>query len=316
MKDKIKSFEEFENRFKNQRLPKVEHNEYLAVNTIEHKKTPIFLRASFITIFLTLFISVSIAAAMHFTGWKFFNSDGKQVFEMNTMTEEEAKPHHTFDEIYAEHRDVMDEIRENLQKGEFKYFLSVEGYEKIGVSALTMIYKGEEIKTVTQIPNDMREFLNLKDELQNKYILEEGMLYYELPWTDSIKLAKDMYKEAKEKNLEYIEKAGKRTSDITDISNMYLHYTTKSNEEYSSLQIIITPVKKSIHTTEDLAGYIQLTEDGVDFLYSKDMHHIYFVKEDNSKKFLINISTSWSLENFDENEEKEKLIEIAKTFLN
>lgn len=312
MKDKIKSFEEFEKRFKNQTLPDVQHNEYLAKNVIERKKVPIFLRVSFIAIFLTIFISVSIVAAMHFTEWKFFNSDGKQVFEMKTMTEEEAEPHESYDEIHAKYETIKNEIRENLQKGEFKYFLSVEGYEKIGVSALTRIFKGEEIETVIQIPNDMREFLHLKDGLQNKYALEEGTIYYEGPDDEVLELAEKMYKEAKEKNLDYIEKEGKLTSDISEVN---LRYESKSNEEYSSLQITIEPVKESMHTTENLAGYTQMTEDGIDFLYSKELHHIYFVKEDNSRKFLIGISTSWSDKDFDENIEKEGLLEIAKTIL-
>ena len=68
---------------------------------LEHKKVPIFLRASFISIFLTLFITVSIATAMQFTGWKFFDSEGKQVFEMTTMSEEEAEPHWQYDWINA-----------------------------------------------------------------------------------------------------------------------------------------------------------------------------------------------------------------------
>ncbi|MEH7391335.1 hypothetical protein, partial [Bacillus sp. JJ1474] len=193
MKDKIKSFEEFEQRFKNQKLPEVQHNEYLSTNAIERKKVPIFLRASFISIFLTVSISVSIAAAMHFTEWKFYNSEGKQVFEMKTMTEEEAEPHHKYDEIYRKYRTVMDEIKKDIPKGQFKYFLAVEGYEEIGGSGLTMLYNEEEIRSVTQIPDDIRGFLHLKNELQdNNLALISGTLYYDTPRSD-VNLADEMY---------------------------------------------------------------------------------------------------------------------------
>ncbi|MEH7124398.1 hypothetical protein V7127_14325 [Bacillus sp. JJ1773] len=314
MKDKIKSFEEFEQRFKNQKLPEVQHNEYLSTNAIERKKVPIFLRASFISIFLTVSISVSIAAAMHFTEWKFLNSEGKQVFEMKTMTEEEAEPHHKYDEIYRKYRTVMDEIKKDIPKGQFKYFLTVEGYEEIGGSGLTMLYNGEEVKSVTQIPYDIREFLHLKDELQNELVLKSGLIYYEIPNT-KVDLAEEMYKEAKENNLSYIIKDGNLTSDI---SNLFLHYESKimSVEEGRHYQIIISPVREEMHTTENLAGFINVKRDGIDFLYSREHHKIYFIKEDTSRKFLISISTSWREENFVEKEEQEGLIEIAKAFFN
>lgn len=317
MKEKIKSFEEFEQRLKTQKIPEMQSNEYLTAHIGKQKKGPIFLRASFITAFLTIFVSVSIAAAaIHFTGWKFVNSDGKQIFEMKEMTDEEAEPHHTYDEVMAKYRSVKDEIRRDTPDGKFTYFLPVDAYEKIGVSALTMIYNGKEVESVTEIPNDIREFLHLKDELQNKLVFQSGTWYYEIPTErDSIKLAEEMYKEAKEKNLEYMTRQGDLTSDL---SHLTLHYESKSNkiEDWESNQIIIQPVKEKLSTTENLSKFTQINKDGFDFLYDKEHHQIYFVKEDESKKYLIHILTSWSEENFVESEEIERLIELAKTFLN
>lgn len=313
MKGKIKSFEDFEKRFKNQQIPEVQNHEYLANNVIEHKKAPIFLRASFIAIFLTVSITISIASAMHFTGWKLFNSEGKQVFEIKTMKEEEADPHHKYDEIYSKYRNVMDEIKKEIPKGKFKYFLTVEGYEEIGETGLTMLYNGEEFKSVTKIPDDIREFLHLKDDLlKNNLVLTSGTVYYEIPSSD-VNLASEMYKEAKRNNLEFIVRDGVLTTDISDID---LRYENKSFENQQSVQMTIRPDKEVMLTTGNLSGYTQFTEDGIDFLYSKESHHIYFIKEDNSQKFLISISTSWREEDFVEKVEVEELIEIAKTIFN
>lgn len=312
MKDKIKSFEEFEQRFKNQQLPDIQHHEYFAANAIESKKSPIFLRASILSLLLTIFISVSIAAAMHLKEWKFFNSEGKQVFEMKTMTEEEAEPHHKYDEIYRKYSTVMEKIRKEIPKGKFKYFLTVEGYEEIEGSGLTMLYNGEEINSVTQIPEDIRGYLNLKDELQGELVLKSGKIYYEIP-SSNADLAEEMYREAKENNLEYIVKDGILTADI---SQFELHYESKiiSIEEGQSISFYIQPIKERMLTTVDLEGSKKITEDGIDFLYNPNHHGINFIKEYGSKKFLITIYTSWRENNFDEKKEQEGLIEIAKTF--
>ncbi|MFO1443594.1 hypothetical protein KDN24_10295 [Bacillus sp. Bva_UNVM-123] len=317
MNNKIKSFEEFEQRFKKQAIPEMHSNEYLTAKIVKEKKRPIFLRASFITAFLTIFASVSIAtAAIHFTGWKFFSSDGKQIFEMNEMTDEEAEPHHKYDEVMAKYRSVKDKISQDIPLGKFNYFLPVDAYEKIGVSALTALYSGKELKSVTEIPIDIKEFLHLKDELQNKLELQSGTMYYEVPTErDHLKLAEEMYKEAKEKNLEYITREGTLTADL---SNLTLHYESESTkiEDRQSIHIIIQPIKEKLSTTDDLSIHTQITKDGIDFLYNKERHQIYFVKEDEFGKFLISISTSWWPDKFVESEEIEGLIEIAKTFLN
>lgn len=72
---------------------------------------------------------------------------------------------HTYDEIYSQYADIKDDIRGNIPKGEFRYFLAVEGYEKIGISALTRLFNGEKVQSVTQIANDIKGLFNVKDNL-------------------------------------------------------------------------------------------------------------------------------------------------------
>lgn len=309
MKDKIQSYEEFERRLKSQTIPVIKD---VATNAITRKKTPIFLRASFITIVLTACISVSIAAAVNYTGWKFFDSEGNQVFEVRTMTEEEVEPNRTYSEIYSKYEEVMEEIQKDIPKGQFKYFLVKEAYEEIGGYALTMLINGEKIENVEQLPADIREFLHLKNEIPSDLVLKAGTMYYDVPKSNA-NLSEDMYKEAKEKNLEYIIKDGKLTTEVSDIN---LHYESKGMnvEEGRKIQMMIRPGSEQMLTTGNLAGYTQLTEDGTNFLYGD--HMIYFIKEGDSQKFLISISTSWREDDFDEEEEKAALLAIAKTILN
>lgn len=314
MNNKIKSFEEFEQRLKKQTVPELQSNEFLTANIEKQKKGPVFLRASFITAFLTIFVSVSIAAAMNITGWKLFNSEGKQVFEINKF--EEDDPHLKYSQLMAKYDGVKEKIKKDIPKGEFKYFLAVEVYEKVGLNALSMILNAEEIESVKQIPTDLRKSLHLNDELPNQLFFQTGLMYYEIP-NRELNLAEEMYREAKEKGLEYITKDGKLTTNITD---MDLRYEKKSEkiEDSRSVQILIKPYEESsmVIMTEDMNNYTEMTKDGMDFLYNKEFHQIYFVKEDKSGKFLISISTSWWPDKFVESEEIEGLIEIAKTFLN
>lgn len=206
----------------------------------------------------------------------------------------------------------MEEIQKDIPNGQFKYFFVKEAYEELGGYALTMLLNGEEIENVEQLPADIRELLHLKNEIQSDLVLKAGTMYYDVP-KSNVNLSEEMYKEAKEKNLEYIIKDGILT---TDISSIILNYESKvmNVEEGRKIQMMISPAKGEMLTTENLAGYTQLTEDGTNFLYGD--HRIYFIKENGSKKFLISISTSWREDDFDEDEEKEALIAIAKTILN
>lgn len=313
MKKKIKSFEEFENRFNNQTLPEIHYKEHLASKVIKQKKVPIFLRASFISIFLTLFITVSIATAMQFTGWKFFDSEGKQVFEMTTMSKEEAEPHWQYDWINKKYRVAIKNSKSTILEGEFKYFLTVEGYEKIGTTALAMLMNTNKINSVAQIPNNFKKSLFLKDNLQNKYELTEGAIsYYPQHDVDGIPaLAEEMYAEARKSNAKYIEKDGVLSSKISTVN---LWYGSKDKNNDQGVEIRISSVNEEMLTSESLEGYTLISEDGIDFLYSEKSQNIYFIKEDNSNKLLVSIT--FTFYTVGSPIEKEELLTIAKDILN
>ncbi len=72
----------------------------------------------------------------------------------------------------------MKNSKRTILEGENKYFLTVEGYEKIGTTALAMLMNANKIDSVAEIPNDFKKSLFLKDNLQNKYELTEGAISY------------------------------------------------------------------------------------------------------------------------------------------
>jgi len=313
MKKKIKSFEEFENRLRNQTLPEVHYKEHLANKVIEHKKVPIFLRTSFISIFLTLFITVSIATAMQFTGWKFFDSEGKQVFEMTTMSKEEAEPHWQYDLINAKYRVAMENSKSTIPEGKFKYFLTVEGYEKIGTTALAMLMNATKIDSVAQIPNDFKKSFFLKDNIQKKYELTLGAItYYPQHDIDGVPaLAEEMYDEARKSDAKYIEKDGILSSKISTVE---LWYGNKNKHDDQGVRIRISSVNEEMLTSESLEGYTLITEDGIDFLYSEEFQNVYFIKEDNANKLLVSITFTFF--SAGTSIEKEELLALAKSLLN
>ncbi len=173
---------------------------------------------------MTIFVSVSIAAAINLTGWRLFNSEGKQVFEITEF--EDGDPNLTYSNITRKYEITMNEIQKDIPKGELKYFIAADIYEEVGGIALTMILNAEEIESVVEIPVELRESLHLRDELPNQLLIKSGSMYYKLPNRD-LNLAEEMYKEAKEKGLAYITRDGKLT---THISSIDLHYESKSKK--------------------------------------------------------------------------------------
>lgn len=316
MKNKIKSFEDFEKRFKDQTIPVVQNNIELATKITNRNKTPIYLRASFITLFLTIFITASIAAAMQYTGWKFVNSEGEEVFEMKTMTEDEEAPHRKFDEVYAKYRSIKEEIMKSIPEGEFVYFLAADAYEAIGISALTSMFSSGKIESTLQVPDDFKGPLLLTDDLKKGYEFEEGSIYYEHPDLDLdalIALTDEMYREAKENDGLYSVRKGKLTDEIDTVK---LTYRKDDKIDYEVIDINLSSVNQRMFTTEDLSGYTLMTEGEIDFLYSKEARKVYFITEGNSGKLLVTVYAGRVRDNPEEKEKViEELLDIAKSLV-
>ncbi|MFF2755768.1 hypothetical protein ACFVR1_18910 [Psychrobacillus sp. NPDC058041] len=330
MDNKIKTYEEFEARLKSQSIPEVEHSNSLKNKIMERKKIsrPIYLRASFIAIFLSIFFTASIATAMQYTGWRLFNSEGKQVFEMKTMTQEEAAPHRKYDEVMKKYRWITNNLQETMPKGKIKYFLAVDGYEELGLTALAMIFKGEEIASVSQIPLEFKGSLLLNDDIQipeevkgslffdneslNKYVLTEGKIYYKTPNLgvgEFEALSEEMYKEAKENNVEYTIREGWLTDDISEVSLMY----NESKGSFGGIEIKLQSAQEGLSTTENVASYTKITELGIEYLYDPFFQQLFFVVENNSKKLLVSVRFTAKMEG--KIVDSRDLITIAKNIL-
>ncbi|QFF99876.1 hypothetical protein PB01_14165 [Psychrobacillus glaciei] len=305
MDNKIKTYEEFEIRLKSQAVPQIEHRDSLKNKLIERKKTykPLCLRASFIAILLSIFLTASIATAMQYTGWKLFNSEGEEIFVVKTMEDDEKKRV----EYQSKNINIQDKLNKAVPDGKFQYFLSVDEYEELGATILTWRSNGEKILTREKIPDFYKGSLVFPESLINNYTFTEGTVYYEIADHDPEVVAEEMYKEAKENNLKYITKEGEFSNNVDYVTLMY-----KENEnDFGGIQIILQP-SAGMMTTKILEGYTMITEEGVDFIVNKKEQTILFVKEADSKTMLVQIIANLTDENFDE---KKELLPIAKSII-
>jgi len=93
MKNNIKSFQEFENRLKNEAVNTPDYEQIIIDKNRKRRKIqrPIYTRISVVIAFFTIFITASIATAMELTGWRLFNDEGKQLLTVDNMAEQEAE---------------------------------------------------------------------------------------------------------------------------------------------------------------------------------------------------------------------------------
>ena len=150
MSEKIKSFEEFETRLNKEAIP---YNPTLpqAILTQQKQRKPFYLRFSVIAILLSLFVAGGATTAMQYTGLKLFNSEGKQVYEINSFDDESVEETKKLDDYNAQYNSVLENKRKQIPDGKFVYFLSVEGYEQFGVNVLTIIQGDKKIKNILDL---------------------------------------------------------------------------------------------------------------------------------------------------------------------
>ncbi len=305
MNNRIKNFDEFQERLKSQKLSNTLYNKSLQRITMKQNRLvkPFYFRASFIAIFLSVFFTVSVAA-MKFTGFELFNSNGEKIYEVLPLgTDEENKK---FTEAMFKYNDIIEKIKNEIPAGEFVYFLPVDAYRELGFSTLLTLDNGTTIKSLSEVPIELNS-VNLKSSLINKYHYSKGTIYYESPEAEE-STAEEMYKEAIKNNLEYIVQKGTLPSNISFVELNY-----KINEsDYSGVTIRLNPTSGTRYTSEDLAEYIKINEHGTDFLYSREQQRILFVVKENGQKTFVDVSIDLVDERFNvENE----LLPIALSLL-
>lgn len=296
MDDKIKSYEDFENRLKDQSIPIPECSKTLQSIILERKAVykPIYLRTSFIAIFLSVFITASVATAMQFTGFSLFNSNGEKVYEVLSMGTSEE-----FNDKLMKYERIIQNIKETIPEGKFVYFLPVDAYEELGFTTLLTLYNGTKIENLSAVPSEILESINLYDSILTKYNFSEGTIYYESPHAEIEFIAEEMYKEAKKNGLEYITQEGTLSSSLNFVELKY-----KINEsDFDNITIRVSPTEGTMYTSENLEEYTKLTEQGNDFLYNKEIQKVLFIVEDNTQKMLVEVYIHLLDENFDEKKE-------------
>lgn len=306
MPNKMKSYNDFEVRLKSEQIDSPLNLEKKILVQQKHLK-PLYLRTSFIAILLSLFVTASAATAMQFTGWKLFNGEEEQVYEIVPMEEDQ----HTDDYNYysSKYRGMLDNKRKHIPEGKFVTFLPVDGYEDLGMTMMSWFSRGKEIKSVAELSGSLYDSLNLVDEgLLGKFNLVSGEVYYEYPEFDAEVVAKELYEEAIAQDKKFIY----REEDLTDkIESIQLTYKAGLEKGY---MVHMRPTGKKMWTTEDLSSYTKITYRGIDFLYNSTYKMLYAVKIDSSSNILLHIS-AYTKENEEFNPEEE-MIPLAYEILN
>lgn len=317
MNKKITSFEEFERVLKDEHIP-IQTNQKLQVLrhiNISSKRKPKFFSSVTIFISLCLVFTVTVAAAVEFTGLTFFNKDKASVLEIKTMTEEEMPPHLEADKIDKKNRALFRRLKKTIPPGKLLKFLDVEIYEESGSEFPNMftLYNKGQIDSVEQISSDFSGSLNLQNSLIDRYELKNGSIYYKIPQTDVeelIKMAEEMVQQAKQDNKHYAVLEGDLLSEIDMID---LQYGVPGS--FDSMDIGIRSIGNQITTSQDISSYKKIIEDGYEYYFSETNRELLFVQEGQKENYLISIRDTFipvEGDNFD----LKILIEIAKSLMN
>lgn len=307
MDNKIKNYHDFEFRLKTNKIPHVHYNESFQKIIVNRKKVikPIYLRTSFIVVFLSVFFTASVAA-MQFAGFELFNANKEKVYEVLPMGMNEADKKLTENMLKYDH--IIEKIREEIPEGKFVYFLPVGAYEEFGLTALSALFNGTPINNMSDVPSEM-EFLSLHNTLLNKYNFTEGSIYYESPEADTESIAEKIYNEAKKNDLNYIVQEGTLSSKVNFVELKY-----KTNESsFGGVTILLNPTDETMYTSENLEEYVKLSDQETEFLYSKKKQKVLFLVEGKGQKILVTVSIDVLDENFDV---KKELLPIALSLLN
>lgn len=292
MKEKITSFEHFEQRLKQESLridemPK-EFGQQKKRNVFQNK---LKLAPSFIVFIVALFITGTVVVAVEMSGLRFFNNNDKQVLVMTEMSEEEAAPHYEFDEINQKYLLITNRARRTLSQDEVAYLLDVEAYEKRGHLSMLTITRNDEINKYIELPINYFDTLSIVNPIQDRYYFSKARIFYEYPFeSDEIRKeqAEEMYHEALQTNSPYTIR--KRKISPSGIYSIYLEYELWGKEYFGiTVQTMEEKISK-ISTTQDLSSYVKVYNNEKEYFYSELNGEILFVYEGTNKNFLVTIN--------------------------
>ncbi|MBQ0138616.1 MAG: hypothetical protein KBT36_04910 [Kurthia sp.] len=306
MKEKIKSFEEFEERLRDQPMPEIQSIEVFEEHIFEkNNRFKPYTKFSIATVLVSLFAFATIGFAFETINWKFFNGEGEEIYNIQPIDEIDAERENERQRINRKYNSIRNDIKENLSDGKFAYFITTEGYE-FNPTLVDFIVDDQKIVSVTEIPSNLSNFLHLKDELLDAYTLSEGLIYYQFPEIDSTEKAEELYLKAKQEGVPYMVQEGDLTSEV---SSLHLLYSHKEKEKYQGFQINISDAGRSMHTTQDLTQYTRINEMGMEFLFNQNEQELLFILEENDKNLMVEIR-------FNYKEGLEELLAIVKDVIN
>ncbi|MEK4629065.1 hypothetical protein MKZ17_12735 [Solibacillus sp. FSL R7-0682] len=309
--NKIKNFEEFEKRLRNEPIAMQPMQKQKLIQRLATYSQPKTKRLSFVLIIsMFLLFSVAAAGAGGFSGLTFFKNDGSTIIEMDTMSEEEMRPHLVSNKIIKKNLNLMDELRKTVPEGKFLYFLDVNVYEQTGEINIFHLYNHQSIKNVDEIPRSFAKNINLQNSILNDYEIKNGTIIYNTPHStidDLENLAKKLQQQAKESNKYYGILEGDLTQDIGSVS---LWYETNDFPFFKSFEITIQSINRNVKTSEDLSSFTKINSElGDNVYYSEDERKLLVVTKDDHKNYLISVRNPVISEG---NIELQRFIDVAK----
>ncbi len=320
--EKIKDFDEFEKRLKNEHIQIRSINKQQIIQSLtshpKHKAKRISVIA---VISMCLFLSVAAVGAMEFSGLTFFKNDPGSIIEVETMTEQEMQPHHAADEVSRKNARLIERLKKQLPKGKFLRFLDVEEYEKTGIIDLFGLSNNQPFKNVDEIPVFFAKNLNIPNQLLDEYNLKSGMMSYKIPeisYEEMMEITEKLQLQAKQLNRHYGVLEGDLLQEISSIS---LSYEVNNFPDLRYFDINISSINNRIKTNEDLSSFIELESDiGTDVYYSEEQKKLLFVQKDDTENYLISIQDPFTyIQNpltTENNADLQQFIDVAKILLN
>ncbi|MDX8360410.1 hypothetical protein [Cytobacillus sp. IB215316] len=289
---KFQSIEHFKQAYKSEHVPEMDeqkiHDAISEQFQSSKKISSVNKQLIFLTTAIFLILTGSVSVAAKLSGWTFVNSNNEELMEVSGYSDQKS---FTYD-------DVIEELTETIEPGEFQYFVAVDEYEQHGVTAITPIYKPSEYTDFQDLKEATGDEMILPTIFPETYQFVQATVTYGGAWEGNIaELAENMYLEAKEQGLQYITRQVHHNSLVSEIS---IKYKKTSNSD--EINVIISTAPSSYTPTlsipqEDLERSEKREHDGIEYLYDPQYANVDFVREHNGSNWMYHIVNGGGLEN-------------------
>ncbi|MER1956883.1 MAG: hypothetical protein ABS942_05870 [Solibacillus sp.] len=311
---KIKDFNEFEERLKNEYEQIHCENKQHIIQTIGSptKRKAKKISISFV-LSMCLLLTVATVGAMEYTGLIFFKGNDDELIEVTNIKEEHMEPHTNSNEISRKNEKLMADLQKTVPNGKFLYFKDIEMYEQTGIMNVFYISNPPAINKIDELPNAITQQIHLENTLLENYHLKKLTTlpkYPEHSVEEMTSIIEQLQAQAKENNQHYGTLEGEM---LNEISLVTLRYETNNFPDWQAFDIWIDAINTRVETTENLSNYAPLNNElGIEMYYSEEERTLRFIKQAPSQNYLITIRNPIISE---ENVDVQLFIEVVKSLV-